>query len=106
MVKVVSIINIALAGLGTLGTIPDVGATFGQVFEFAVLASILGMSIAGLTMAKDLTKANLILAFGIIMLVLLVACMVFIPDEPLFIMFVTQGVLYIVGAVKMKGAQV
>jgi len=106
MIKTVSIINIVLAGIGTIGTIPYAGVSAGQVFEFVILAIILGMSIAGLSMAKDKSKAGLILAFGIATLVLIIASIVIIPEEPLFILFTTQGILYIVGAVKRKKAEV
>ena len=106
MIKVVSIINIVIAGIGTLGTSMYVGLFYEETFEFAVLALILGMSIAGLVMAKDKSKANLILVFGIAMLALLVAAMVVIPGEPLFVMFGTQSILYIVGAVLRRNAEV
>ena len=107
MITAVSIINIVFAGIGTLGTAMYVGVFFEETFEFAVLALILGMSIAGLAMVKDRSKANLILAFGIAMLALLVAAMVAIYDGPvLFVLFGTQGILYIVGAVKRRNAQV
>ena len=106
MIKTVSIINIVFAGIGTLGTIPYVGAGafYWEIFEFVVLVLILGMSIAGLVMAKDKSKAGWVLAFGIAMLVLIASSMVVIPDEPLFVLFGTQGILYIVGAVKRKNA--
>ena len=106
MIKVVSIINIVFAGIGTLATAEYVGTFFEETFEFAVLALILGMSIAGLVMAKDKSKANIILAFGIVMLAALVAALVALPDDPLFIIFGTQGILYIVGAVLRKNAPV
>ena len=106
MIKVVSIINIVFAGIGTLGTSMYVGVFFEETFEFAVLALILGLSIAGLVMAKDRSKANIILTFGIVMLVALVAALVVVPDEPLFVIFGTQGILYIVGAVLRKNAPV
>ena len=106
MIKVVSIINIVLAGIGTLATAEYVGVFYEETFEFVILALILGMSIAGLVMAKDKSKANLILAFGIVILVLLAASIAVIPDEPLFVLFGTQGILYIVGAVRRRSAEV
>jgi len=107
MIKVASIINIALAGFGAVATAPShAGVPAAQVIEFVVLALILGMSIASLVMAKDKSKAGLILAFGIASLVLVTVSMAVIPEEPLFILFSAQGILHIVGALKRKSAQI
>jgi len=109
MIKVASIVSIVFASIGTLATIPLYGtfrtASTGELFEFLVLALILAMSIASLLMAKDKSKASVILVFGIVTWVLLMVSRVVIPREPLFLIFGTQATLYIVGAVNRMYAK-
>ena len=103
IIVIVSVINIIVAGFSAVVTIPyPVGVFTGDISEFVVLALILGMSIASLAMAKDKSKAGFILAFGVAILLLLLAPFVVPVVSPPFIIFGIQGILYVVAAAMIK----
>jgi len=106
IIIIVSIINIIIAGLATFSTIPyPVGVYTESISQFVILALILGVSIASLVMSKDKSKADFILVFGIVILLLLFAPLIIPVTSPPFLIFGIQAILYIVAAAKRKREQ-
>ena len=110
MIRVVGIITTVFAALelsdilSVFGFYSGSANLFEGIFSVVAMVLILGMGITGIVCARNKSVANIILIFGIAILVLMITIELIGAGNGALIMFIPSGVLYIVGAVRRKTA--